>query len=260
MNFQNAPALWLFLPLAAILVALYLLRMRRRDVQVPAVFLWPQRTEEVRANSLFQKLRFSWLLLLQLLALLIIVTAFARPQFRQKGLAGKVTVVVLDASASMGSTDVKPTRLEEARKMVSDMVSTASPGYRLALIEAGPSPRVVFPLGNDPQKQTEGLKSVRQFDAESDMGEALRLAGAIAGSTEGAKIVVLSDGAFDRVDDFSPGKASVAYRQIGTSGENIGIQALGTNDGSDGKLAYCGVKNFGLKPARTGVTILADGK
>lgn len=260
MNLQNAGALAWFLPLAAILVALYLLRMRRRDLQVPAVFLWPQRTEEVRANTLFQKLRFSWLLILQLLALAIIVGALARPQFRQKGLAGKVTVVVLDSSASMGATDVAPNRLEVAKQLVSDMIQSASAGDRLALIEAGPTPRVVFPLANDPQIQTRGLSTLRQYDAESDMGEALRLASAIAGATEGAKIVVLSDGAFDRVDDFSPGKAVVTFKQIGKSSENIGILALGTSKGSEGTLAYCGVKNFGVQPAKTGVSVYADGK
>lgn len=260
MNLRDVAALGWLIPLAGIVIALYLLRMRRRDVQVPAVFLWPQRTEEIRANSLFQKLRFSWLLVLQLLALTLIVLTLARPQFLQKGLAGKVTVVVLDASASMGATDIKPSRLEAARALVSDMVRSASPTDRLALIEAGATPRVVFPLGNDSVKQAEGLRSVRQYDSEADMGEALRLAAAIAGTTEGAKIVVLSDGVFDRVDDFSSSKATVTYRQIGTSGENVGIQALGTNEGPNGLLAYVAVTNYGVQPARTGLTVTADGK
>lgn len=260
MNLRDVSALGWLLPLGAIIVALYLLRMRRRDVQVPAVFLWPQRTEEVRANSLFQKLRFSWLLVLQLLALLLVVLTLARPQFLQRGLAGKVTVVVIDASASMGATDVKPSRLESARGLVSDMIRSLGATDRLALIEAGPSPRVVFPLGNDGAKQSEGLRSVQQFDTESDMGEALRLAAAIAGTTDGAKIVVLSDGVFDRIEDFSSSKATVTYRQIGTSTENVGIQALGASAASTGTLAYVGVTNNGHDPAQTGLVVTADGK
>ena len=260
MNLQSPGSLLWFLPFAALIVALYLLRMRRRNVQVPAVFLWPERTEEIRANALIQKLRFSWLLVFQLLALLLVVIALAKPQFKQKGLAGKVTIAIIDASASMGATDLKPSRFDQARTSVAEMVGSASAGDRIALIEAGPTPRVVFPLSNDPSLQRAGLESLHRFDSEADMGEALRLASAIAASSPGAKIVVLSDGVFEPVTDFSPGKAQVVYRPFGTSGENMGIQALGLADGPHGLSAYCGIKNYGVNPGRTGVSVFADGR
>lgn len=259
MNVQNPASLLWFLPIGAIIVALYLLRMRRRNVQVPAVFLWPEKTEEIRANALIQKLRFSWLLVFQILALLLAVFALARPQFKQKGLAGKVTVAILDASASMGANDVRPSRFDQAKASVADMVGSASPGDRLALIEAGPSPRVVFPLSNDPSVQRAGVDTVRRYDSEADMGEALRLASAIAASTDGAKIVVLSDGVFEPIQDFTPGKAEVVYRPFGKSSENMGVQALGVTEGPSGLTAYCGVRNFGLQPAKSGVSFFADG-
>src|SRR5437870_453460 len=105
--------LWLIPPAAAIIV-LYLLRMRRKDMRVPATFLWPSMTYEIRANSFFQKLRFNWLMVLQLLALTAIVVAAARPQMRERSLSGSATVIIIDASASMNATDVKPSRFSEA--------------------------------------------------------------------------------------------------------------------------------------------------
>src|SRR3954471_20477036 len=108
MSFQDPGALLWLLPLGGTILLLYLLRMRRRDVRVPASFLWPERTDEVRANALIQKLRFSWLLVLQLLALALVIFAVAKPQTKQQGLTGEVTVLVLDASASMGATDARP--------------------------------------------------------------------------------------------------------------------------------------------------------
>src|SRR5437660_901154 len=109
--------MWL-IPLGGAIIVLYLLRMRRRDLRVPASFLWPERTDEVRANALIPRLRFSWLLVLQLLALALVVFAVAKPQTKQQGLAGEVTVLVVDASASMGATDINPTRFDEARRLV----------------------------------------------------------------------------------------------------------------------------------------------
>jgi Ca-activated chloride channel homolog len=79
MNLVSPWSLLWALPLMGIVVALYLMRMRRRDVVVPASFLWPPRTDEVRANAPFQRLRFSWLLLLQLLALALLVLALVWP-------------------------------------------------------------------------------------------------------------------------------------------------------------------------------------
>src|SRR5580700_5900200 len=161
MSFQNAAALWLLPPLVGILLLLYLLKMRRRDVRVPATFLWPERVDEVRANALIQRLRPSWLLVLQLLALSMVVLAFARPQTQQRGLAGNATVIVLDASASMSATDVRPSRFEEAVRIVRDTIQSSRPGDRLSLIEAGTTPRVVFPLGNDSARQLLALESVQ---------------------------------------------------------------------------------------------------
>ena len=260
MSFQNPAALIWFLPLAGIVVLLYLLKMKRRDVRVPATFLWPSRVDEVRANALFQKLRPSWLLFLQLLALSLAVLAVAKPQSQQRGLTGDVTVLVLDVSAGMSATDVRPSRLDEARKVAREAIQSAKASDRIALIEAGPTPRVVFALGNDPARQLLALDQVTPTDAESDVGEALRLAAALVGSIDGARIVLLSDGDFEPVRNFSRGKAALVYRRIGELDENLAISALGLGDTATGRQLYAAVRNHSLKPMEGTLTVYADGK
>lgn len=260
MSFQNPAALAWFLPLAGIVVLLYLLKMRRRDVRVPATFLWPARTDEVRANALFQKLKPSWLLFLQLLALSLAVVALGRPQTKQQGLAGEVTVIVLDSSASMSATDVKPSRFEEARRLAREAIQAAGATDRIALIEAGPVPRVVFPLGNDPARQIRALDAVEPTDAESEVGEALRLAGALVGTLDGARIVLLSDGVFEPVRDFSRGKAAIVYKSVGELGDNLAISALGTAETPEGRQLFCGIKNPGGTAMEGTISLYADGK
>ena len=260
LSFANPGAFALFLPLAAVVVALYLLRMRRRELRVPATFLWPAQTEEVRANALFQRLRPSWLLFLQLFALALAALCLARPQRMQRGLAGETTVFVLDSSASMGATDVAPSRFAEARRLAREAIASSKPGDQLALVEAGPVPRVVFPLGNDPARQIAALDAVEGTDAEADVGEAMRLATAIVSGREGARIVLLSDGDFEPIRDFSQGKASVAYQNVGKGGTNLAVEALGVTDTPKGRLLFAGLRNYGSQPWETTLTLYADGK
>lgn len=260
LSLANPGALILFLPLAGVIVALYLLRMRRRELRVPATFLWPAQTEEVRANALFQKLKPSWLLFLQLLALALAILCVARPQTRQRGLAGEVTVFVVDSSASMGATDVLPSRFAEAKRLAREAIESVRPGDRVALVEAGPVPRVVFPLGNDPARQLAALDALDGTDAEAEVGEAMRLATAIVSGLEGARIVLLSDGVFEPIKDFSPGKAAVVYRNVGKGGTNVGIEALGVGDSARGRLLFAGLRNYGSQPWETTLTLYADGK
>ena len=54
-----------------IIVAFYMLRLRRRDLPVGSTFLWQQLVRDVEANAPWQRLRFSWLLLVQLACVLL---------------------------------------------------------------------------------------------------------------------------------------------------------------------------------------------
>lgn len=260
MTLQNLSVLGLLAPLAGIILILYLLKMKRRDLRVPATFLWPERVEEVRANALFQKLRPSWLLFLQLLALAIVVFALARPQTPQKGLAGEVTVFVIDTSASMSATDVKPSRFEEAKRLALEGIRSAKATDRVAIIEAGPTPRVVSALSNDPARQVAALDSLQPTDADAQVGEAMRLAAALVGGIDGARIVLLSDGDFEPITNFSRGKAAVVYRSIGERDENLSVSALGTAETTSGRQLFCGIKNHGSMPMSGTLSLYADGK
>ena len=260
MNLQVPSHLFWFMPIGGIIVALYLLRMRRRDIRVPATFLWPDHTEEIRANSFFQRLRFNWLMVLQLLIAGFLCFAFAQPQVRQEGLLGETTVIVIDTSASMRATDVSPSRFDEALDLVRAAINTSKPSDRFALIEAGAIPRVAFSLSNDPAKQREALNKIHPSDEEGNMGEALRLASALVSSLDSARILVISDGCFPKVENFSPGKASVVYKSIGQRQENLAIQALGAAKTSRGNEIFCGIKNFGLNKAEAVLEIYADNK
>lgn len=260
MELQSASALWWLLPLAAIIIVLYLLRMRRQDVRVPATFLWPRITADVRANAPIQKLRITLLLILQLLALTLLVCALANPLRRERGLRGRTTVLVLDASASMGATDVVPSRFDEARRRIRAVVGALGSGDRCALVEAGPTTRVIFPLSNDRPRMLSALGGLTPSDAPGDMGEALRLAAALVGQQAGGRIVVFSDGAFPAVRDFSPGRADLLFDRVGQTSRNLAVTALDAAEAPDGGAqVFAGLHNYASQPLKTTASFYVDG-
>ena len=69
-------ALGLLLP---VIVALYLLKLRRTERPVSSTYLWRKMVRDVEANAPWQKLKPNLLLLLQLLFLIALILGIARP-------------------------------------------------------------------------------------------------------------------------------------------------------------------------------------
>ena len=78
--------------LAIPLVAMYFLKIRRRRVQVPSLLLWEQFAKNEQLASPFQKFRRHILLWLQLLILLLMILAFARPYISGHFQGGRAVV------------------------------------------------------------------------------------------------------------------------------------------------------------------------
>src|ERR1043166_665256 len=140
MNFFS-PISLLWLPLiAGLIVLMYILKLRRKDVVVSSTFLWRQVIRDVQANAPFQKLRKNLLLFLQLLAALLLVLALTRPFWRGKGIGGGGGVIVVDTSGSMAATDVGPSRLDEAKREASKIVREMRPADQMLVISAAARP------------------------------------------------------------------------------------------------------------------------
>src|SRR2546423_4306342 len=130
-------------------VAMYLLKLRRDEAIVPSTLLWNRLVADVEANAPWQRLRRSLLLLLQLLLVIALAILAARPFVeRPAGLARDI-VLVIDASASMGATDVVPNRLAAAKQAAIDALRDLPSGGKASVIPAGRAARVGVPGSRD---------------------------------------------------------------------------------------------------------------
>ncbi|MBM4113808.1 MAG: VWA domain-containing protein, partial [Phycisphaerae bacterium] len=113
-----------------LLLALYILKLRRRRRAAPSTLLWTRAVEDLRANAPFQRLRPSWLLLLQLLVLVLVALAVMQPRMDLGATRGGRVVILVDNSASMNTTDAPGgrTRLEQAKRQAKERISKLMSG------------------------------------------------------------------------------------------------------------------------------------
>jgi len=167
----------LFLP---VVVAMYLLKLRRDEAVVPSTMLWQKLVADVEANAPWQKLRRSLLLLLQLLLVIILVLLAARPFVeRPAGLAGDI-VLVIDTSASMQATDVAPSRLDAAKAAAIEALKELPGGGKVSVVAAGRTARVVANGTDDLGNVKQAIEAIEPTSDVGDLGDALRLSSALA--------------------------------------------------------------------------------
>src|SRR3954462_4963025 len=104
------------------IIALYFLKLKRQPLEVPSTYLWSRAIEDLHVNSLWQRLRQSLLLFLQLLLIVLIGATLLRPGWSGTKLEGKRFVFLIDTSASMAANDITPSRLDRAKRQALQLV------------------------------------------------------------------------------------------------------------------------------------------
>lgn len=246
-----------------LLVLLYFLKRRRREVAVSSTMLWSKAIEDMRVNAPFQKLRRSLLLLLQLLVLAALILALARPALRATGRPGDRVVIVVDRSASMKATDVAPSRFGQATDAALALIDGLddagdnSGSNGAMVIGFAHRASVAQPFTTDRALLRNAVRSLEPTDQPGRLDEALRLVRPFVGRSAAAAdpliVYVIGDSRIDR--DTLRGLAGVDVRFIRVCGEepdNLGIVSLSARRAYEdpsrtevfARVAYCGRKQI----------------
>ncbi len=245
---------------------LYMLRLRRREVMVSSTFLWQQVVRDREANTPWQRLRRNLLLFLQLLIIALIVLALARPYLIVPAVSAGRTALLIDASASMNTTDGDPgTRFEAALRRARDTLGTAGESDEFSVIRVGTTAEVLAPFTADRATLRAALDAAAPGDGGADWGTAFTLAAAGAQGTEAFTTVIFSDGGGALSSEAGPGLPAlpgvVRYEPVGARGDNLAIIALATRalPGQPPQL-FGQVANYGLADAEAIFDLRVDGE
>lgn len=195
MNFLSPTSLFLF-GLALPIIALYILRLRRRREPVSTLMFWEELFRERQTTSLFQRLKHLLSLLLQLLFLTLLVLSIARPQFAFITKSARQLVLIIDQSASMNAieedTDGR-TRLEVAKESALRSVDGLRFMDEMTVISFHTRPIIHIPFTNHQKSLREAINAIQPTDISTNLEPAYDLAYAIAQTKPNPEIVIFSD-------------------------------------------------------------------
>lgn len=280
--FTNMLSPWQWLVLALVppaIIALYFLKLRRQPLEVPSTYLWSRTIEDLHVNSIWQRLRQNILLYLQLLLIVLVMLACLRPGWQGTELTGDRFIFLIDASASMSASDVEPTRLDEAKRQVIDLIDQMKSGDAAMIISFSNVAKVEQPFTDNRRLLRERVAQILPTNRTSDLREALRAAAGLAnpGSTGDpnnpldtrvaeampATLYIFSDGGFDEVPKFSLGNLEPKYMKMGSDApSNVGIVAFSVGRNPDRpaqQQAFGRIENYSDDPVSVEVSLYRDG-
>ena len=247
------------------IIALYFLKLRRQPLSVPSTYLWSRAIEDMHVNSLWQRLRQSLLLFLQLLLIALLAITLLRPGWKGTELVGDRYIFLIDTSASMGATDVSPTRLDEAKRQAIDMIEQMKPENAAMVISFSNVAKVEQPFSNSRRLLRQKVELIEQTNRPSDLSEALRAAAGLANPGQSdfeasdipaaeampATLYILTDGGFSSVPTFKLGNLDPKYLKIGEEQQkNVAIANFSTdvNPEKPGQIqAFARLENFSIE-------------
>jgi VWA domain-containing protein len=254
---------------AAALVALYLLKLRRRRLEVPFADLWRRVLSETQSTALWKRLRRIVSLVVQLILLLLILTALLDPRLSATR-HGRSIAIVVDTSASMQATDAGggKTRLqaaqEEARRIVRSLAGDDE--AMIVAMDARPAPRGGF--SRDDRALLGDIDALGASDTSADLLRALGLAGDALRGRAQPTLLLIGDGAWrqSELDDGARALGSgvtLRYLPVGRSTDNVGITAFAVRRYQANQTAYevlVEVQSFRAKPSTVTLQLVQDGE
>jgi hypothetical protein len=246
-----------------VVVLFYLLKRKRVLRLVSSTVLWQRFLAETQASAPFQRLRHNWLLVLQILMLILAVLALARPYFSGKVSAGRLQVVIIDASASMQSTDESPSRFEKARSGALELVDGLRDTDKMVVLFAGAQAEVRQSETSEKSALRRALLAGTAADSATQLTEALKMAESLTRDNNDAEVHLFSDGAAPGLRELQNKGLRLIYHRLGTRAENLGIVTLDVRanpEDATQRAVFAAVANASPEAREAQVELLFDGQ
>lgn len=158
-----------------IIVIIYILQSKYTEQTVTSTYLWELSNKFLKRKNPLSGITGLISFILQILAVVVISLAIARPVFVLPGAANDYCFV-LDTSSSMSTVEGKKTRFEKAKEEIEDVIRDASDGSAYSLICVSGDSYTAFDGLTNKNTAIELLEAVDVTNTASDYADMLSLA------------------------------------------------------------------------------------
>jgi hypothetical protein len=221
-----APLALAFLGMFIPVILLYLLKQRRRRVEVSTLMFWDKILKDEQTVTSITKLKKLLSLLLQLIFIALLAFALARPVLSGKLTGARRIVLLVDTSASMLVQEGAETRFDMAREKARGVIRGMSMGDTSTLVAFGAEPDIVQPFTDNKKDLQDALAKLQPSHSATDFKKVVKLIEELPPDERETHVYVVSDGAFEPVDIAAPAKTRFAWLPVGKEASNVGITAF----------------------------------
>ena len=275
------PAIYAAAAAIPLLVVLYFLKLKRRELSVSSTLLWKRAVQDLQVNAPIQRMRMNLLFLLQLLALAAILWRLGQPVLSLDTSAPKRYVILIDRSASMGTIEGKQTRLEIAKEKAKAFVqslrgrtiSLQDTGDQAMVVAFDKSAKVMCKFTTDKRQLAIAINSVTQSDSTSSLAQAAVVAQASSqspgaeannrSSVAPAVLELFSDGQVQDAAAVSIGASPLHFHQIGQASDNVAVTAMQVRrsyEKPEEVTVFAALSNYNAVPVDTRVELSINGE
>ncbi len=265
----------LFAIFGGIMVVLYILRLRRRRVQVPFSPLWSRVVVEKQASSLFRALKRIGSLLVQLAIVALVVMALGDPKVAsfmgcthedEKPPPPRHALLVIDASASMATVEAGRTRLQLAKEKAHAIVDQLAvhPSQRVMVVQLDAKTRPLTLWTSEPKALHAAIDQVAPdgaLDTPTAIDDVLLLADDALRGRDGGETILISDLAFPAIPEARRKAIGLSAIAVGGATDNLGIEAFNVRPYPDDSVTYVAwyaVRNESSRTVKANLFVYAN--
>ena len=204
------------------LILMYLLKKEHEDVVLSSNYLWNKMLKDIEANKPWQRLRNNLLFILQVLLIILLVLALARPQIFKGSIKSENLIIVLDKSASMKNKDSSgATRFQRAKDEIEDLIKNTKASTKTTLIGMDKSPHIAINSSEDKGLLRKKLNEIGVNDTSDNLKDTISLVKALIKDKESYELIFFTD------KEIGTDIANLKVNIIDEKGSNVSIASSG---------------------------------
>ncbi|HEY8499274.1 MAG TPA: BatA and WFA domain-containing protein, partial [Clostridia bacterium] len=235
-----------------LIIILYIMKQKREKVVVSSHILWQKVLHDMQAATPWQKLRKNLLMFLQILCAVLVAAALSGLALKSGANTSQPVIIAVDSSLSMSSTDIKPTRLDAAKKDAQKYAGDLPPGTPVTVVNLNREPDVLL-YGSDSENEIRsGIESIEQTKTYTDVRRAEELLLSLKNRNPEALIVLFSD------MPIRAGNEEIQFSNYKKQNDNVAVVRFTHAFREDGITAMSILRNQGDSDSEVSVSLYGD--